>query len=58
VQPAPIVEAIIALARKLKLEIVAEAVEQEAQRGFLNGGCSRCKVSCWSVAEGKFVCKS
>jgi EAL domain-containing protein (putative c-di-GMP-specific phosphodiesterase class I) len=29
---APIVEAIIALARKLKLEIVAEGVEHEAQR--------------------------
>lgn len=38
---APIVEAIIALARKLKLEIVAEGVEQEAQRNFLiHGGCS------------------
>jgi EAL domain-containing protein (putative c-di-GMP-specific phosphodiesterase class I) len=38
---APIVEAIIALARKLKLEIVAEGVEHEAQRNFLiRGGCS------------------
>ena len=38
---ATIVEAIIALARKLKLEIVAEGVEQEAQRDFLvDGGCS------------------
>jgi EAL domain-containing protein (putative c-di-GMP-specific phosphodiesterase class I) len=38
---APIVEAIIALARKLKLEIVAEGVEHEAQRNFLiHGGCS------------------
>ncbi|MGJ7917829.1 EAL domain-containing protein [Massilia sp. LXY-6] len=37
----PIIEAIIALARKLKLEIVAEGVEQEAQRNFLiRGGCS------------------
>jgi diguanylate cyclase (GGDEF)-like protein/PAS domain S-box-containing protein len=37
---APIVEAIIALARKLKLEIVAEGVEHEAQRKFLaKGGC-------------------
>ncbi len=37
---APIVEAIIALARKLKLEIVAEGVEHEAQRNFLiDGGC-------------------
>jgi diguanylate cyclase (GGDEF)-like protein/PAS domain S-box-containing protein len=38
---APIVEAIIALARKLKLDIVAEGVEHEAQRNFLTrGGCS------------------
>jgi diguanylate cyclase (GGDEF)-like protein/PAS domain S-box-containing protein len=38
---APIVEAIIALARSLKLEIVAEGVEHEAQRSFLvKGGCS------------------
>jgi diguanylate cyclase (GGDEF)-like protein/PAS domain S-box-containing protein len=37
----PIVEAIIALARTLKLEIVAEGVEHEAQRAFLvEGGCS------------------
>jgi EAL domain-containing protein (putative c-di-GMP-specific phosphodiesterase class I) len=37
----PIVEAIIALARTLKLEIVAEGVEYEAQRSFLiRGGCS------------------
>jgi diguanylate cyclase (GGDEF)-like protein len=37
----PIVEAIIALARKLKLDIVAEGVEDEAQRRFLvEGGCS------------------
>lgn len=37
---APIVEAIIALARKLKLDIVAEGVEHEAQRSFLiNSGC-------------------
>jgi EAL domain-containing protein (putative c-di-GMP-specific phosphodiesterase class I) len=37
---APIVEAIIALARKLKLGIVAEGVEHEAQRCFLvDGGC-------------------
>ncbi|WP_075790673.1 sensor domain-containing protein [Massilia putida] len=37
----PIVEAIIALARKLKLDIVAEGVEDEAQRSFLiHGGCS------------------
>ena len=36
----PIVEAIIALARKLKLEIVAEGVEHEAQRRFLvDSGC-------------------
>jgi EAL domain-containing protein (putative c-di-GMP-specific phosphodiesterase class I) len=36
-----IVEAIIALARKLKLDIVAEGVEDEAQRNFLiHGGCS------------------
>lgn len=37
----PIVEAIMALAHKLKLEIVAEGVEHEAQRAFLiDGGCS------------------
>ncbi|MBW8902253.1 MAG: EAL domain-containing protein [Massilia sp.] len=37
----PIVEAIIALARKLKLDIVAEGVEHESQRKFLiHGGCS------------------
>jgi len=37
---APIVMAIIALARKLKLEITAEGVEHEAQRSFLSdGGC-------------------
>ena len=37
---APIVEAIIALANKLKLEIVAEGVEREEQRSFLvDGGC-------------------
>lgn len=37
---APIVEAIIALARKLKLDIVAEGVEYEAQRDALvDGGC-------------------
>ncbi|MEX5745833.1 EAL domain-containing protein [Massilia sp. X63] len=37
---APIIEAIIALARKLKLDIVAEGVEHEAQRNFLvEGGC-------------------
>jgi len=35
---APIVEAIIALARTLRLEIVAEGVEHEAQRSFLVGG--------------------
>ena len=36
-----IVEAIIALGRKLKLDIVAEGVEHEAQRAFLiDGGCS------------------
>ncbi|HEX8603865.1 MAG TPA: EAL domain-containing protein, partial [Pseudoduganella sp.] len=36
-----IVEAIIALARQFKLEIVAEGVEYEAQRSFLvQGGCS------------------
>ncbi len=36
----PIVEAIIALAQKLKLEIVAEGVEHEAQKRFLSeGGC-------------------
>jgi EAL domain-containing protein (putative c-di-GMP-specific phosphodiesterase class I) len=35
------VEAIIALARKLKLDIVAEGVEHETQRNFLiHGGCS------------------
>jgi EAL domain-containing protein (putative c-di-GMP-specific phosphodiesterase class I) len=35
------VEAIIALARKLELEIVAEGVEHEAQRNFLaRGGCT------------------
>jgi diguanylate cyclase (GGDEF)-like protein/PAS domain S-box-containing protein len=40
-ESAPIVEAIIALARKLKLDIVAEGVEHEAQRSFLiHGGCS------------------
>jgi diguanylate cyclase (GGDEF)-like protein/PAS domain S-box-containing protein len=40
-ESAPIVEAIIALARKLKLDIVAEGVEDEAQRNFLiHGGCS------------------
>ena len=38
---AAIVEAIIALAHKLKLEIVAEGVEQEVQKKFLiRGGCS------------------
>jgi diguanylate cyclase (GGDEF)-like protein/PAS domain S-box-containing protein len=38
---APIVEAIIALARSLKLDIVAEGIEHEAQRSFLvKGGCS------------------
>jgi diguanylate cyclase (GGDEF)-like protein len=38
---ASIVEAIIALARNFKLEIVAEGVEYEAQRDFLvGGGCS------------------
>ena len=37
---APIVEAIIALARKLKLDIVAEGVEHQAQHDFLvDGGC-------------------
>ena len=37
----PIVEAIIALGHKLKLEIVAEGVEHEAQRKFLiRRGCS------------------
>ncbi|MET0981211.1 MAG: EAL domain-containing protein, partial [Telluria sp.] len=36
----PIVNAIIALGRQLKLEIVAEGVEHEAQRSFLSrGGC-------------------
>ena len=36
-----IVEAIIALANKFKLEIVAEGVEHEAQRRFLvKDGCS------------------
>jgi EAL domain-containing protein (putative c-di-GMP-specific phosphodiesterase class I) len=36
----PIVKAIIALARTLKLDIVAEGVEHEAQRNFLvDGGC-------------------
>jgi EAL domain-containing protein (putative c-di-GMP-specific phosphodiesterase class I) len=36
----PIVEAIIALAHKLKLDIVAEGVEHEDQRSFLvDGGC-------------------
>ncbi|WP_371763435.1 putative bifunctional diguanylate cyclase/phosphodiesterase [Massilia sp.] len=40
-ESAPIVEAIIALARKLKLDIVAEGIENEAQRNFLiRGGCS------------------
>jgi len=40
-EAAPIVEAIIALARKLKLDIVAEGVEHEAQRSFLvEGGCN------------------
>ena len=39
-EAAPIVEAIIALARKLGLDIVAEGVEHEAQRSFLvEGGC-------------------
>jgi diguanylate cyclase (GGDEF)-like protein/PAS domain S-box-containing protein len=38
---ASIVEAIIALGRKLNLDIVAEGVENEAQRAFLvRGGCS------------------
>jgi EAL domain-containing protein (putative c-di-GMP-specific phosphodiesterase class I) len=38
---APIVEAIIALARSLELDIVAEGIEHEAQRSFLvKGGCS------------------
>ena len=38
---APIVEAIIALAHKLKLDIVAEGVEDEDQRNFLvEGGCT------------------
>jgi diguanylate cyclase (GGDEF)-like protein/PAS domain S-box-containing protein len=37
---APIVEAIVALARKLKLDIVAEGVEHEVQRRFLiDCGC-------------------
>jgi diguanylate cyclase (GGDEF)-like protein/PAS domain S-box-containing protein len=37
----PIVKAIIALARTLNLDIVAEGVEHEAQRRFLvEGGCS------------------
>lgn len=37
---APIVEAIIALARKFKLDIVAEGVEHQAQHDFLvDGGC-------------------
>jgi len=37
----PIVKAIIALAQQLKLEIVAEGVEHEAQRTFLaRNGCS------------------
>jgi len=36
----PLVEAIVALARKLRLAIVAEGVEQEAQRHFLTAcGC-------------------
>jgi diguanylate cyclase (GGDEF)-like protein/PAS domain S-box-containing protein len=40
-ESAPIVEAIIALGHKLKLDIVAEGVENEAQRSFLvRGGCS------------------
>jgi diguanylate cyclase (GGDEF)-like protein/PAS domain S-box-containing protein len=40
-EAAPIVEAIIALGRSLKLEIVAEGVERETQRSFLvKGGCS------------------
>jgi diguanylate cyclase (GGDEF)-like protein/PAS domain S-box-containing protein len=40
-EAAPIVEAIIALGRSLKLEIVAEGVEREGQRSFLvKGGCS------------------
>jgi diguanylate cyclase (GGDEF)-like protein/PAS domain S-box-containing protein len=40
-ESAPIVEAIIALGRKLNLEIIAEGVEHEAQRHFLvHGGCS------------------
>jgi len=39
-EAAPIIEAIIALARTLKLDIVAEGVEHEAQRDFLvEGGC-------------------
>jgi EAL domain-containing protein (putative c-di-GMP-specific phosphodiesterase class I) len=37
---APIVEAIIALANSLKLDIVADGVEHEEQRSFLiEGGC-------------------
>ncbi|SDF79422.1 EAL domain-containing protein [Massilia sp. PDC64] len=36
----PFVEAIILLTRKLKLDIVVEGVEDEAQRSFLiHGGC-------------------
>jgi diguanylate cyclase (GGDEF)-like protein/PAS domain S-box-containing protein len=39
---AAIVEVIITLARKLGLKVVAEGVEQEAQRQFLqDGGCDR-----------------
>lgn len=39
-EAAPIVRAIIALARTLNLDIVAEGVEHEAQRRFLiDGGC-------------------
>jgi len=37
---APIIDAIVAMARKLKLQVIAEGIEHEAQRAYLLGcGC-------------------